>query len=181
MREKEKLLLHSCCGPCSTSVIERLTEEYHVTVFFYNPNITDADEYERRRLAQKTVIEKFADVLEVNAAYNPEYFLKKISGFEGEKEGGRRCDICFEMRLLETGKKAKEMGFNLFATTLTVSPHKSYEKISEIGKNIERLEGVRYLDGNFKKKGGFKRSIELSREMKIYRQDYCGCQFSKWR
>ena len=183
-----KLLLHSCCGPCSTSVIERLMNDYEITVFFYNPNITDREEYIRRREAQLKVIESFNSMSEcknkikyIEGRYEPEVFYKSVSGFEGEPEGGRRCGKCFDLRLEETAQQARINCFDTFTTTLTVSPHKNYEIISGIGKTMAVKYGVGYLDGNFKKKDGFKRSIELSKKFGIYRQDYCGCEFSIWK
>lgn len=182
-----KLLLHSCCGPCSTAVIERLMNEYEVTVFFYNPNITDRDEYVKRRHAQLSVIDRFNEMTEctnkigfMEGRYEPDAFYEKVKGFENEPEGGKRCGLCFSMRLEETALTARMNGFDTFTTTLTVSSHKDYETISRIGNMLAVKYGVGYLDGNFKKKDGFKRSIELSKQFGIYRQNYCGCEFSVW-
>ena len=186
-KDKPRLLLHSCCGPCSTAVIERLLPDYDITVFFYNPNITDPNEYEKRLTSQLMVIDYFNKNLSpenkidfIEGRYDPDEYFKLVSGYEEEKEGGRRCSLCFDMRLEETAIIAKEKGFDTFTTTLTVSPHKSYDIISQIGKSLSEKYKVDYLDGNFKKKDGFKRSIELSKEMNLYRQNYCGCQFSVW-
>lgn len=186
-KDKLRLLLHSCCGPCSTAVIERLLPDYDITVFFYNPNITDPNEYEKRLTSQLMVIDYFNKNLSpenkidfIEGRYDPDEYFKLVSGYEEEKEGGRRCSLCFDMRLEETAIIAKEKGFDTFTTTLTVSPHKSYDIISQIGKSLSEKYKVDYLDGNFKKKDGFKRSIELSKEMNLYRQNYCGCQFSVW-
>ena len=186
-KDKPRLLLHSCCGPCSTAVIERLLPDYDITVFFYNPNITDSNEYEKRLTSQLMVIDYFNKNLSpenkidfIEGRYDPDEYFKLVSGYEEEKEGGRRCSLCFDMRLEETAIIAKEKGFDTFTTTLTVSPHKSYDIISQIGKSLSEKYKVDYLDGNFKKKDGFKRSIELSKEMNLYRQNYCGCQFSVW-
>lgn len=186
-KDKPRLLLHSCCGPCSTAVIERLLPDYDITVFFYNPNITDSNEYEKRLTSQLMVIDYFNKNLSpenkidfIEGRYDPDEYFKLVSGYEEEKEGGRRCSLCFDMRLEETAIIAKEKGFDTFTTTLTVSPHKSYDIISQIGKSLSEKYKVEYLDGNFKKKDGFKRSIELSKEMNLYRQNYCGCQFSVW-
>lgn len=186
-KDKPRLLLHSCCGPCSTAVIERLLPDYDITVFFYNPNITDPNEYEKRLTSQLMVIDYFNKNLSpenkidfIEGRYDPDEYFKLVSGYEEEKEGGRRCSLCFDMRLEETAIIAKEKGFDTFTTTLTVSPHKSYDIISQIGKSLSEKYKVEYLDGNFKKKDGFKRSIELSKEMNLYRQNYCGCQFSVW-
>lgn len=186
-KSKPKLLLHSCCGPCSTAVIERLLPEYSITVFFYNPNITDPDEYEKRLRAQLEVIEYFnksitsgSKISFIEGKYESDKYFEMVSGFEDEKEGGKRCSICFDMRLEETAKVASENKFDTFTTTLTVSPHKSYDIISQIGKDLGEKYQINYLDGNFKKKDGFKRSIELSKQLNLYRQNYCGCQFSVW-
>lgn len=182
------LLLHSCCGPCSTAVIENLIDDYNITIFFYNPNITDNKEYQRRKEAQLTVIENFNSstnhknkVNFVEGRFEPNKFFEVAKGLEGEKEGGRRCYNCFRLRLEETALFARLNNFDTFTTTLTVSPHKSYDVISSIGKKLAVKYGISYLDGNFKKKDGFKRSVELSKKFGIYRQNYCGCEFSDWR
>lgn len=184
---KPTVLLHSCCGPCSTACIERLLDDYDITVFFYNPNISDFAEYQRRTDAQRKVIEQFNDIIGedreikyIESLYEPDEFYKKIKGYEDEAEGGKRCTKCFELRLGETAFKAKEYGYDYFATTLTVSPHKNFKLISEIGNALGNKLGVKYLDENFKKKDGFKRSIELSKDFELYRQDYCGCKYSIW-
>lgn len=185
---RPKVLLHSCCGPCSTACIERLMDDYEITVFFYNPNITDEAEYQMRLAAQKTVIEKFNDrgtfmvarIGFVEGEYRTSDFFRAAKGYEEEPEGGSRCAQCFELRLAEAARVAKCSGFECFATTLTVSPHKNYRVISEIGNRIAEEYGVSFLDIDFKKKAGFQRSIELSKEFGLYRQNYCGCEFSKW-
>ncbi len=184
-KKKDRLLLHSCCGPCSTAVIERLSDDYNITVFFYNPNITEEKEYVKRRDNQKLFIKEFSrshgvciDYLEM--PYENEIFFQHIKGFEKEPEGGLRCNICFNLRLEMTARLAKEMNFDFFATTLTVSPHKSYPQISALGNELMKKYGVGFLDLDFKKKAGFQRSIELSKEYELYRQKYCGCIFSKW-
>lgn len=183
---KPNVLLHSCCGPCSTAVIERLAPSFNITVFFYNPNITDADEYYKRRDSQLKFLEKFntehhkeyfVDYLE--GEYNPQCYLNLTSNMKNEPEGGLRCNICFRLRLERTAEVAKALGKDCFATTLTVSPHKNYDVISSIGNIISESLNIPYLDENFKKKGGFKRSIELSKKYNLYRQDYCGCDYSK--
>ena len=186
--KKQSLLLHSCCGPCSTSVIESLVEEFDITVFYYNPCITDQEEYIRRRDAQKDFIEKYNaghpgknPVRLIEGVYNPGAFLEAVKGFEEEPEGGDRCGICFKQRLEKTAETAKMHGFDAFATTLTVSPHKNYRKISAIGRQIAMIYSIGFLDRDFKKKDGFKRSIEMSAEYGLYRQNYCGCSFSKDR
>ncbi len=182
------LLLHSCCGPCSTAVIESLIDDYNITIFFYNPNITDDEEYQRRKEAQLEVFERFNTSVNhknkiafIEGKYEPNRFFEIAKGLEDEKEGGRRCYNCFLLRLEETALFARLNNFDIFTTTLTVSPHKSYDIISRIGKKLAVKYGVSYLDGNFKKKDGFKRSVELSKKFGIYRQNYCGCEFSDWR
>lgn len=184
--KKPSLLLHSCCGPCSTAVIERLTDEFDVTVFFYNPCITEEDEYRRRREAQIKAIEKFNEenpqcgrVTFKEGPYRPTEFLKATEGLEHEPEGGDRCKVCFMQRLEKTAETASLSGCDYFGTTLTVSPHKNYKLISEIGRSIALRYGLTFLDRDFKKKDGFKRSIELSKKYGLYRQNYCGCKYSK--
>lgn len=183
---KPALLLHSCCGPCSTAVVERLVDEFDVTIFFYNPCITDEEEYKRRKDAQLRFIEKFNEekigVTKVNfkeGEYRPTEFFKAAGGLEAEPEGGARCTVCFGQRLEKTAEAARMGGYDYFATTLTVSPHKNYKLISEIGRSIALRYGLSFLDRDFKKKDGFKRSIELSKKYELYRQDYCGCEYSK--
>lgn len=180
---KPNLLLHSCCGPCSTSVIERLVEDYNITVFFYNPCITDNDEYERRKENQIKFIEEYnlnnhESVDFVAGRYNPEDYFEMVKGFEECPEGGDRCTICFRQRLEEAARFARKGGYDLFTTTLTVSPHKNYPLISGIGKEMAEAEGTEFLDLDFKKKAGFQRSTQLSKEYGLYRQNYCGCIFS---
>lgn len=182
MSDKLKLLLHSCCGPCSTAVIERLLEggEYDITVFYFNPNITDREEYEHRKAEQKRVLaELYPEVGFIEGNYDTREYYELVSGFEHTPEGGLRCSICFTLRLEETAKKAKELGFECFDTTLTVSPYKSYDTISAIARQVSSKYGISYLNGNYKKKDGYKRSIELSKQLDLYRQHYCGCEFSK--
>ena len=184
-RGNPRLLLHSCCGPCSTSVIERLAPHYRITVFYYNPCITEEEEYIRRRENQKAFIEafnansSFEPISFLEGDYTPEEYLSKVKGLEQEPEGGARCHVCFRQRLEETAKTAKDMEMDLFTTTLTVSPHKNYEVISNIAKELAGIYDIEFLDMDFKKKAGFQRSIQLSKEYGLYRQDYCGCNFSK--
>lgn len=180
------LLLHSCCGPCSTAVIERLSGEFDITVFYYNPNITDEPEYEHRKEEQKKFLQKYNENTEGNKVkfvegdYEVEDFYKAARGFEAEKEGGARCTKCFALRLEKTALTAKKLGMDVFATTLTVSPHKNYKLISELGNKISIEYGVDFLDMDFKKKAGYQRSVDISKEYGLYRQNYCGCEFSKW-
>ena len=186
MVQKPSLLLHSCCGPCSTSVIEQLAGEYVLTVFYYNPCITDEEEYVKRRSTQKEFIRIYNEkhpsqdpVRFIEGKYQPLSFLKLAENLEDEPEGGKRCALCFEQRLEKTAETAKIHGFDYFTTTLSVSPHKDHDMISEIGRRIALKYGLSFLDRDFKKKDGFKRSIEMSKEYGLYRQDYCGCRFSK--
>lgn len=184
--KKIPLLLHSCCGPCSTAVVERLANEFDVTVFFYNPCITDETEYQKRRKAQMDFIQKFNEENMGNCRvsfkegdYRPWSFLKMTEGMEQLPEGGQRCRLCFFQRLEKTAEMAKLTGYDIFGTTLTVSPHKSFAVISEIGRNLALKYGLSFLDRDFKKKNGFARSVELSRKYGLYRQNYCGCKYSK--
>lgn len=184
--QKPALLLHSCCGPCSSAVVERLVDEFEVTVFFYNPCITEEDEYRRRKEAQMQFIEKFNaenlgkyKVLFREGPYRPTEFFKATEGLSDEPEGGKRCKVCFAQRLEKTAETASLCGCDYFGTTLTVSPHKNYKLISETGRSIALRYGLTFLDRDFKKKDGFKRSIELSKKYGLYRQDYCGCKYSK--
>jgi hypothetical protein len=183
---KPALLLHSCCGPCSSAVIERLAPDYDITVFFYNPCITDAEEYEKRKASQIAFIEKFNQTREgmrkihfMEGVYEPEEYLRLVSGYSNAPEGGERCTICFRMRLAKTAATAKAKGYGLFTTTLTVSPHKNYPLISGLGKEMAEKYGIEFLDMDFKKKAGFQRSIQLSKAYGLYRQNYCGCEFSR--
>ncbi len=182
---KKSILLHSCCGPCSTAVVERLAEEYNITIFYYNPNITDENEYELRLSEQKRFLKELGEkrgtsVDLIEGRYEPERWYEFIKGLEGEPEGGARCEKCFLLRLSETARLAREMGFDCFDSTLSVSPHKDYGKISRIGEELSAETGVEFLSGNYKKRDGYRRSTELSREYGLYRQNYCGCEFSKW-
>ena len=180
------LLLHSCCGPCSTSVIERLAPDYSITVFYYNPCITNEEEYLIRKENQKLFLDEFNksstgfdNVAFIEGDYEPEAYLEAVKGYEKEPEGGARCKICFRQRLRATALRAKELEMEFFATTLTVSPHKNYSIISAMGQEIAEEVGIKFLDMDFKKKAGFQRSIQLSKDYGLYRQDYCGCDFSK--
>ncbi len=182
MMEREKgkrLLLHSCCAPCSSYCLERLAPAFRVTVFYFNPNIDSKEEYEKRKAEETRFLAEtgYADFLDCD--YSSELFDEAVRGYEGEKEGGARCPVCFELRLRRTAEEAKARGYDFFATTLTVSPFKDADKINEIGFALERELGVRYLPTDFKKRGGYARSIELSREHRLYRQNYCGCIYSK--
>lgn len=179
--EKKSLLLHSCCAPCSSAVIEFLANYFDITIFFYNPNITDAEEYGKRRDEHLEYIRKNnlnLKFLEGNYAPKEDFFLP-VKGLETVPEGGDRCTICYRLRMEKTAQTAKEMGFHYFTTVLSISPLKNSQKINLIGEELEKKYGVTYLYGDFKKKGRYLRSIELSREHHLYRQDFCGCIFSK--
>ena len=175
----KKLLLHSCCGPCSTQVIECLKNDYDLTIFYSNSNIFPQEEYEKRLQEQKRYA-KIIGICVVDDTYNEQDYLDFVKGLEKEKEGGLRCRACFEFRLRRTAKYAKEHGFDIFATTLTVSPHKNSTVINEIGQKISEEEGIEFFPGNFKKQDGYKKSVELSKKYNLYRQNYCGCRFSRW-
>lgn len=176
------LLLHSCCAPCSTSVIEYLSDHFRITVFYFNPNITERDEYEARLAEQKRFLQTFQsknpiDIIE--GEYAPEAFLQMTAPLSQEAEGGKRCEYCYRMRLQRTAAKAKELGYDYFTTTLTVSPLKNAEKINAIGADLEKTGDVSFLYSDFKKKNGYQRSVQMSNEYGLYRQNYCGCNYSK--
>lgn len=218
LKPKKKMLLHSCCGPCSTYVISALLKDYDITVFFYNPNFDTSQEYERRIIAQKKVIDEInnnainfignysdlnkdfeiykkfselkndtqnAEIIElqqvkfIDGLYEPSIYLNAIKGLEKEKEGGKRCEECFRLRLTESVKVAKEKGFDIFTTTLSVSPYKNSKLINKIGSEISKEYGIEYLESNFKKKNGYLISTKMSDELELYRQNYCGCAFAK--
>ena len=172
------LLLHSCCGPCSSYVLEYLTAFFDVTVLFYGPNIQPREEYDKRLSHQRRVLEHFS-VKILECPYDGEAFDKAVRGCESEPEGGARCTRCFALRIEETARRAAEHGFAWYCTTLSVSPHKDAERINELGQHFAALYGVKWLPSDFKKRGGYQRSIALSRELELYRQDYCGCLYSK--
>ena len=176
------LLLHSCCAPCSSYVLEYLSKTFRITDYYYNPNITDAGEYRKRTEELRRLIESQPHSHEVEfleGAYEPEKFFEAARGLEDCPEGGERCRRCFELRLREAAKVAAQGNFDFFATTLTISPLKDAEALNEIGEAAAAEYGVRWLPSDFKKRGGYQRSIELSREYELYRQAYCGCVFSK--
>ena len=176
------LLLHSCCAPCSSYVLEYLSEYFKITVLYYNPNISPKEEYEARVREQKRLIGEMdftypVSFLEGN--YVPEDFYEMAKGHENDKEGGERCFLCYEMRLREAAEAAKMGNFDYFTTTLSISPLKNAQKLNEIGIRLAKEYGIANLMSDFKKKNGYKRSVELSAEHHLYRQDYCGCVFSK--
>lgn len=180
-----RLFLHSCCAPCSSYCLEYLRQYFEVTVFYYNPNISMPEEYRHRVEEQKRLIgelnaqEQYNRISFVEGAYEPERFFEIAKGLESCPEGGERCFACYELRLREAAQMAKAGGFDYFTTTLTISPLKNAQKLNEIGQCLAQEYGVACLPSDFKKKGGYQRSIELSREYGLYRQDYCGCAFSK--
>ena len=180
--ERPRLLLQSCCGPCSSYVLEALTPFFRVTVLYYNPNIQPRAEYDLRLENQRKIIAALptpteVDILECD--YDGEKYDAAVKGLESEPEGGARCTVCFRLRLEETAKRASELGYDWFCTTLTVSPHKDAERLNQIGKALGERYGVPFLPSDFKKRDGYKRSIQLSKEYGLYRQDYCGCLYSK--
>lgn len=174
------LLLHSCCGPCSSYVLEYLHKYFDITVFYYNPNIYPPEEFFFRAKEQQRLIGQMGlSCGFVEAPFNEKEFYNAVKGFEDIPEGGERCFRCYELRLRETAAKAVEEGYEYFTTTLSISPHKNAQKLNEIGKMLQEEYGVKYLYSDFKKKNGYKRSCELSAQYGIYRQNYCGCVFSK--
>lgn len=177
---KPKLLLHSCCAPCSSAVLERLTPEYSVTVFYYNPNIYPAAEYERRKAEQLDFIARAwgESVAVIDCDYETKAFDTAVLGLENCREGTERCAACFALRLSKTAQAAAERGFDLFCTTLTVSPHKNAALVNEAGREAGKAAGVAYLESDFKKRDGYLRSLRLSSEYGLYRQSYCGCRYS---
>lgn len=178
--KRPTLLLHSCCAPCSSYVLEYLTKHMDITLFYYNPNISPESEYRHRVSEQKRLIgEMCPDVKFIEGKYEPEKFYEMSKGLENEPERGKRCLECYRMRLNESALAAKEYGLDFFTTTLTISPQKDSTVLNNIGKEISEKNGVPYLFSDFKKKGGYKRSTELSYQYGLYRQNFCGCIFSK--
>ena len=175
----KRLLLHSCCAPCSSYCLEEVARYVKTTVLYYNPNLDSEEEYLRRKGEQVRYLSEtgLADLLDCD--YSPEDFQKVARGLENEKEGGARCKECFELRLRKTAQEAKKGGYDLFGTTLTLSPLKNAALINALGEKIGREVGVQYLPTDFKKRGGYLRSVELSKEHNLYRQNYCGCEYSK--
>ncbi len=181
------LLLHSCCAPCSSYCMEYLRQYFDLTVFYYNPNITQEKEYRLRAEEEKRLIRLFNEqrsegehlIHIIEGDYEPELFLEQSKGLEQCPEGGERCFRCYELRLRKTAELAKKMGFDYFTTTLTISPLKNAEKLNQIGMKLAEDMHINWLVSDFKKKNGYKRSIELSKQYDLYRQNYCGCGFSK--
>lgn len=180
-----RLFLHSCCAPCSSYVLEYLKQFFRITVFYYNPNISEQQEYRKRVEEQKRLIAAFNEMGQghpiqiLEGDYEPARFLEIAKGYEDCKEGGERCFRCFELRLGETAKRAAQGTYDYFCTTLTISPLKNAAKLNEIGEAFAAQYGICWLPSDFKKKNGYKRSVELSAEYGLYRQNYCGCGFSK--
>ena len=192
-----RLLLHACCAPCSSYCLEYLREFFDITVFFYNPNITSENEYQKRVIEEKRLVEEYNRQVEMSdfegmnsdekarkisileGDYDPKVFYEMAKGMEDLKEGGERCKKCFELRLRETARIAKEQKFDYFTTTLTISPLKNADVLNEVGEKVAEEIGASFLPSDFKKKNGYKRSIELSAKFDLYRQDFCGCSFSK--
>lgn len=184
--DRKSLLLHSCCGPCSTAVIERLRPRFRLTVYFYNPNITEREEYEKRKETQLRFLRAYNQTLPAEEQitflcgdYDPERYFSLTAGLESEPEGGARCSVCFQMRLAAAAAAAAAGGFDFFSTTLSVSPHKNFPLIAQIGAKEGKRFGVPFLEEDFKKKAGYQRSVVLSKEYGLYRQNFCGCGFAK--
>ena len=176
-----KLLLHSCCAPCSSYVLEYLAKYFDITIYYYNPNIYPYSEYKKRLDEQIRLINDLSNINKIkilDSEYDYNYYLESIKGLENEQEGGNRCFKCYEIRMRDCAEKAIMMGFDYFGTTLSVSPYKNSKKLNEIGEKLEILLGVNFLYADFKKREGYKKSIELSHKYNLYRQEYCGCEFS---
>ena len=182
MDGRKTLLLHACCAPCSSYVLEYLTQYFDISILYYNPNISPYSEYEKRiselkRLTKEMPLSGRIDL--IDGKYDPESFFDMTKGMEDLPEGGERCFKCYRLRMEEAAKVALNGGFDYFTTTLSISPHKNAEMINKIGQELETECGIKYLYADFKKRDGYKRSIQLSREYGLYRQDYCGCIYSK--
>lgn len=176
------LLLHSCCAPCSSYCLEYLSDYFKITVFYYNPNIYPEDEYYKRVSEQKHFIERLPaknPISFIEGSYDTDRFYNITKGLEDCTEGGERCFLCYELRLRESAELAKKYQMDYFTTTLSISPLKNARKLNEIGDSLAREYGIRYLNSDFKKRNGYKRSVELSEQYGMYRQYYCGCVFSK--
>ncbi|MEK6656235.1 MAG: epoxyqueuosine reductase QueH [Nitrospirota bacterium] len=176
--QKPKMLLHICCAPCSTAVIERLRDEFDITGYFYDPNIHPEEEYIRRLEETKGLYNKLSIPL-IEAQYDAEIWFELTDNLKHEPEGGKRCELCYDMRLEKAAGFAKENGFDIFTTVLSISPHKKAAVINSIGKRLSEKYCIKFYEADFKKKDGFKRSLELSWEYSLYRQGYCGCVYSK--
>lgn len=184
IKEKKKLLLHSCCGPCSSYVITYLTKYFDITIFYYNPNIYPYEEYSKRKEEQIKVIKKLNKTSKnnidiIDCDYDNNVYEKKIKGLEKEPERGKRCEICYKLRMEKTAITAIKNNYDYFCTTLSVSPYKNAYLINQIGEELENKYKIKWLYSDFKKKDGYKKSIELSKKYNLYRQDYCGCIYSQ--
>lgn len=182
----QSVLLHACCGPCATSCVERLAFDYDLTVFFYNPNITDSEEYFKRKGYLIKFLKEFNEeytgqthVNYIEGRYDPEDFLMRAEALKDEPEGGRRCMLCFSIRMSESADVADKIGADYFTTTMSVSPHKNYEALKTIGMSIADNHICKFLDIDFKKRDGFLRSIQLSKKHGLYRQKFCGCEYAR--
>lgn len=182
LNEKKRILLHSCCGPCSSYVISYLSNYFDITVLYYNPNISPYDEYLKRKEEQIRLINEITSINKLDIMdcdYDNDIYIKEINGLENEPERGARCKICYRMRMEKTAILAKENGYDFFCTTLSVSPYKNSTWINEIGFDLEKKYNICWLYSDFKKKDGYKESILLSQKYNLYRQNYCGCIYSK--
>ncbi len=175
---RPKLLLHSCCAPCSSSCLELLKKHFEITVYYYNPNIDTTEEYYKRLAEQKRLIAEMGGINIIEEDYSPDDFAKNTKGLESAPEGGERCNICIRMRMEKAAQYAAANGFDFFTTTLSVSPLKNAQLINQIGSELSKIYDIAFLFSDFKKGGGYLRSIELSRQFNLYRQSYCGCIFS---
>ena len=181
-KNKPTLLLHACCAPCSSYVLEYLSSFFKITILYYNPNISPYEEFKKRYLELEKLLKEMpnvSDVELVEAHYDENEFYSFAKPLSYEKEGGKRCFKCYELRLREACNYAKENNFDYFTTTLSISPYKNSDKLNEIGEQLQNEYDIKYLYADFKKKNGYKRSIELSKKYNLYRQNYCGCIYSK--
>lgn len=176
---RPSLLLHSCCAPCSSYCLEYLSSFFAITVYYYNPNITSEEEYARRKEEQKRLIQEFPTVSFREGPYDRESFYEMAKGLEQVPEGGERCFRCYELRLRQAVRQAREGGFDYVTTTLSISPLKNAQKLNEIGRRLSQEQGISWLPGDFKKRDGYKRSLQLSAQYGLYRQNYCGCEYSR--
>lgn len=180
--ERPLLALHSCCAPCSSAVLERLSEDFRIALFYYNPNIAPEEEFRHRAEEQKRLVRQMPlgpDVRVTEGEYDPETFYARVRGHEADPEGGARCGICFELRLRRTAEFARSIGADYFTTTLSISPLKDAQRLNAIGTALAEEYGLRYLVSDFKKRDGYKRSCALAEEYGLYRQDFCGCVYSR--
>ena len=176
---RPKLLLHACCAPCSSATLERLSAHFDLTILYYNPNIYPPEEYHRREAELERFVEQAGyHYTVVELPYDPQEFYTSVKGLENEPEKGARCTVCYRLRMRRAAQYAAEHGFDWFTTTLSISPHKDAKRINAIGQELEQEFGVKHLPSDFKKQNGYLRSLQLSEEYGLYRQDYCGCEFS---